>query len=509
MRRHQIECVLCHNVSDLAAAIAQQPGLVLVAEEALINTDIQPIAQLIDLQPAWSDLPLLLLTSAGSEPTEVSTRILSILGEKANVTILERPIRVPTLLSTIRTALRARRRQYEVRDYLHDREINEQKMLQTQKLESLGVLAGGVAHDFNNLLTGILGNASLALDATADNLPIEELLQDIINAGQRAADLTRQLLAYSGKGQFLLQPLNVSEMVAQITKLVHASIPRTVSVHLDLADALPSVMADSAQMQQIIMNLVINAAESIDSERGGTVMVRTSAQMVDGPTVRKAIGADDLRPGRYVCLEVRDNGSGMNEEVLSKIFDPFFTTKFMGRGLGLAAVMGIIRGHQGALSVSSHVGKGSSFQVLLPAVPEKPKSASTQTRMKLNGTGVILVVDDEETVQKTAKSALERFGYKVLIAGNGFEGVGMHRNMADQISLVLLDLAMPVMGGEEAFQKMKLARPDVKVILSSGYDETDVVTRFAGKGIDGFIQKPYTASALAQKVQDVLKLKKP
>ncbi len=502
--RQQVDCLLCTTVAELAAGIASGAGLAIVAEEALTNTDIKAVAELIQNQPPWSDLPFLLLTSNGSEPSEASTRILSILGEKANITLLERPVRVPTLVSSIRTALRARRRQIELRDYLRDREEREERMLQSQKLESLGVLAGGVAHDFNNLLTGILGNASLALDNADGNIPIDGLLQDIIDAGQRAADLTRQLLAYSGKGQFQLQRLNVSKLVAQITKLVHAAIPRTVNVHLDLADNLPAVLADSAQMQQIIMNLVINAAESIDAERGGTVMVRTAIQYVEPGSIKAAIEAEDLKPGRYICLEVRDNGCGMTEEVMSRIFDPFFTTKFLGRGLGLAAVMGIIRGHHGALSVRSKVGAGSTFQVLLPAINEPVKAPEPRIRRKLNGTGLILVVDDEETVQKTARVALESVGYKVVVAGNGSEGVGMHRNMADQISLVLLDLAMPVMGGEEAFQKMKLARPDVKVILSSGYDETDVVSRFEGQGIDGFIQKPYTANALAQKVQDVL-----
>jgi two-component system, cell cycle sensor histidine kinase and response regulator CckA len=388
-------------------------------------------------------------------------------------------------------------------DITEKRRIEEQ-MRHTQKLESLGVLAGGVAHDFNNLLTGILGNASLALENTRPHSSDRLLMEEVMNAAERAADLTRQLLAYAGKGRFVMRTVNLSELVREISGLVQTSIPKTVQVRLQLADELPGIDADPGQLQQIIMNLVINGAEAIDPE-GGTVLVRTAQQDVDEQYLgTMSLAPGTLKPGPHVCLEVHDTGSGMDQETIGKIFDPFFTTKFAGRGLGLSAVLGIVNAHKGALKVYSVPGEGTTFKVLFPAslVPlPTPESAVVPD---FAGTGTVLVVDDEDVVRQTAKHTLERYGYEVLTAVDGSEAVDLYQQRPTGIALVLLDLTMPVMGGEEALRRMQAINPQVRVLLSSGYNEVEAVQRFAGKGLAGFLQKPYTAAALAEKVKEVI-----
>jgi PAS domain S-box-containing protein len=380
----------------------------------------------------------------------------------------------------------------------------ETQIEQAQKLESLGILAGGIAHDFNNLLTGIMGNTSLALETLSGENPARRQLQNALSASERASQLTRQLLAYAGKGRFLVEPVNLSALVREIAGLIEMSISKNVQITLQLNDDLPRIEADSSQVQQVVMNLVINGAEAIGTDKPGTVRLTTATQLVDEDYVRAAFSADEIKPGTYVTLEVCDTGSGMDEQTQAKIFDPFFTTKFTGRGLGLAAVLGIVRGHKGALRVYSTPGLGSTFKVLLPAAEITGAEVPSQPSLNLRGTGTILVVDDEEIVRRIAKSMLEQYGYTVLLAADGRSAIDLYRSIADQISLVLLDLTMPTMSGDETLKELMTIRADVRVLLSSGYDETEIVGRFNEKGIYGFIQKPYTAPRLAAKVKDVL-----
>ena len=248
---------------------------------------------------------------------------------------------------------------------ISERKRVEEKLQQTQKLESLGILAGGIAHDFNNLLTGILGNASLILEVLPPRSPARDLAESVIQAAERAAHLTRQMLAYSGRGRFLIQPMNCSQQVREITALIAASIPKNVQVRLDLADDLPLIEADTGQFQQLVMNLVINGAEAVGDARGA-VTISTGVEQIEAADIAGITFAADLKPGRYVSLEVRDTGCGMDPATLARIFDPFFTTKFTGRGLGLAAVLGIVRGHMGAVNVRTAPGRGTTFQVLFP-----------------------------------------------------------------------------------------------------------------------------------------------
>jgi two-component system, cell cycle sensor histidine kinase and response regulator CckA len=386
-----------------------------------------------------------------------------------------------------------------------ERKKEDLRLRETQKLESLGVIAGGVAHDFNNLLVGVMGNASLVLDSISPSSVHHRRLEGVVSAAEKASDLTRQLLAYAGKGRFLTEQVDLSTLVREISTLIQTSVPRTVQLRLELADGLPAIEADPSQLQQVVMNLVINGAEAVPEGQNGTVLVTTEAQELDEPYLRQNFASETLAAGRYISLEVHDTGTGMSEEIRSRIFDPFFTTKFTGRGLGLAAVLGIVRGHKGTIRVYSHPGKGTTFKVLLPltSVPSSPGN-QPQPSEKMSGSGTILVVDDEEVVRTTCQTSLESYGYTVLVANEGRSGVEIFRKYAGEIALVILDMTMPVMSGEEAFRHMRTIRPDARIIVSSGYNETEATRRFAARGIAAFAQKPYTAANLAKIVKQVL-----
>jgi PAS domain S-box-containing protein len=380
----------------------------------------------------------------------------------------------------------------------------ERLLLQKDKLESLGLLAGGIAHDFNNLLVGILGNASLAMETISPSNPALSMLKDVLQASETAANLTRQLLAYAGKGRFVIEAVDLSELVRQIGGLLQTTIPKHVQLRMELHSNLPSVEVDTTQIQQLLMNLVINGAEAI-GEDGGTVLITTGMQHVDEEYIASVLTPEKISPGEYVDLQVHDTGSGMPPETLDRIFDPFFTTKFTGRGLGLAAVLGIVRGHKGAIKVYTTPGRGTTFKVLFPASRHPAMKPVPRAEIEEAKPGeTVLVVDDEAIVRRTAKAMLERHGYSVVLAENGKEAVDLYTVLADRIDLVLLDMTMPVMGGDEAFRRMKTIQPNVRVLLSSGYNEVEAIRRFTGKGLAGFIQKPYSALTLAEKVRTAL-----
>jgi nitrogen-specific signal transduction histidine kinase/CheY-like chemotaxis protein len=388
--------------------------------------------------------------------------------------------------------------------------VLEEQLRQAAKLESLGVLAGGIAHDFNNLLVGILGNASLVSDLLPPTSPARPMLDGVINAGERAAMLTRQMLAYSGKGKFIIQPVDISDLVREMTTLVQASVPKTVALRLRLAPGLPPVVADVAQLQQLIMNLVINGAEAIGDHPGSVTVTTGEQQTVDGESIGTTVGADPVTPGKYVFFEVQDNGAGMDGATIAKIFDPFFTTKFTGRGLGLSAALGIVRGHEGFMQVASSPGRGSTFKVLFPAAREKITPPPVRVvNEDLSGSGVILLVDDEVLVRRTAATTLAHHGYTILEAGNGLEAIELFQRNSSRIALVVLDLSMPLMGGEECLSRLKSIKPDVPVLLSSGFSETEAARRFQSTGVASFLQKPYTAQQLAELVKAALSRDRP
>ena len=381
----------------------------------------------------------------------------------------------------------------------------EASMRQSQKLESIGLLAGGIAHDFNNLLVGVIGNASLAKELLPASHPALELLEHVVKTGEQLANLTRQMLAYSGKGQFFIERLDLSGLVPEMSGLVQPSISKKIALHFDLHPGLPPIEADRGQMHQVLMNLVLNAAEAIGAGPG-VIGVRTGVQPVDQRFIAANPDAAGLKPGTYVFLEVRDTGCGMDASTRARIFDPFFTTKFTGRGLGLAAVSGVVRGHKGAIQVVSAPGKGSCFTVLFPAVrgESRVRPAAAQEPLACDGTGTILLVDDEEAVRDMGRRALSRHGFDVLVATNGLEAIDLLRRHTDEIALVLLDLSMPGLSGLEALPELRKIRPGIKVLLSSGYNEAETMLLFQGQPVAGFIQKPYTSLRLAEKVFSAL-----
>ncbi len=379
------------------------------------------------------------------------------------------------------------------------------QMLQAQKLESLGVLAGGIAHDFNNLLMSIRGNSDLAVRNLPDSSPARQPIERISNIVQRATELTRQMLAYSGKGRFVIEDINISDFAGEMTELLRVSIGNNVTMECHLALDLPQVEADATQIRQVVMNLIINASDAV-GEKNGTVTVSTGVMECDREYLCDAEIGKELPEGSYVYIEVKDTGCGMDAETKAKIFDPFFTTKFTGRGLGLAAVHGIIRGHKGGLKVISRVGEGTTFRVFLPKSDEHPgKHPEAQKDVKdFKRTGTILLIDDEEEIASVTKMMLEFNGFSVLTATDGQKGVELFSEHVHKINLVLMDLTMPKMNGEEAFREMKQIRDDVRVILVSGYNEEEIKNRFYGEGFAGFLQKPYGMPDLMDKIQEFL-----
>jgi len=374
-----------------------------------------------------------------------------------------------------------------------------------QKLESLGVLAGGIAHDFNNILTGILGQADLVLADLPPVSPVAGRLVAIQSAATSAGDLCRQMLAYSGKGRFVVAPLDLSEVVLEMREMLEAVVSKKVTLRFDLATALPSVNADVSQLQQIVLNLVLNASESIDKGMG-VVGIHTGSIECDSEYIKTTLANHDLAPGRYVTLEVTDPGCGMDKATMERMFEPFFTSKFTGRGLGLSAVLGIVRGHSGVVKAQSEPGRGTTMKVLLPASTLPPKSLSKpdDTKRSWCGTGTVLIVDDEPVVREVAQGMLERAGLKVMTAEDGREALVVFGDHSDEIDCVILDLTMPHLDGEETFRELREIRPDLAVILASGYNQQDVTQRFTGKGLAGFLQKPFRLESLTEMVKAIL-----
>jgi PAS domain S-box-containing protein len=389
---------------------------------------------------------------------------------------------------------------------IEDSKRAEAALRQAQKLESVGLLAGGIAHDFNNLLVGVIGNASLAATLLPPRHAAAGILQLVVESGEQAAHLTRQLLAYAGKGRFIVEPVDLSALVIEARALIESSVSKKVSFQFDLNPDIPAVETDPSQMQQVLMNLALNAAEAIGGEPG--LITIATGEVVAGEeyTASRLRAGWQIAPGRYALLEVADTGCGMDTAIVEKIFDPFFTTKFHGRGLGLAAVAGIVRSHKGAIEVSSAPGAGTTFRVLFPAAKTRPAAtrAPQQQPENLRGTGTVMVVDDEPVVRDLARHALERQGYDVLLAESGPAAIELIRNGGRGVALVVLDLSMPGLSGKETLERLRQYRPDLNVVVSSGYSETEALRLFRGVPVSGFIQKPYTVAQLARAVKRAL-----
>ena len=392
----------------------------------------------------------------------------------------------------------------EVENEQRRKSLDEQ-MQQSQKLESLGVLAGGIAHDFNNLLLGILGNADLALDEISATSELRPYLSDIELAAKRAADLCRQMLAYSGHGRFVIQPINLNQVITEMERLLSASLSKMVKVNYLFQEDLPLISADVSQIRQIVMNLLTNASEAI-ANRDGVITVTTTMIDFKGGVIENSWLKEPLPTGQYVVLTVEDNGCGMDEETMQRIFDPFYTRKFTGRGLGLASVLGIVRGHRGTICVESTIDKGTTFKVVFPVAKKeddvKDKPVKKGDRWK--GSGKILLVDDEEHVLRVAKKMLQKGGFDVITASNGVEALALFRKQHADIKAIILDLTMPQMDGETAMHKLQEIDPAVSIMIASGFSEQDIKSRFVGEQLGGFIHKPYRYGELMKQLKQII-----
>lgn len=388
------------------------------------------------------------------------------------------------------------KRDEEARSWLQD------QLFRSQKLETIGVLASGVAHDFNNILTGIVGSTELIKMTLPQPHPAHEDLENIMRAAQRAAALTRELLVYASSGKGASEVINLNQAVTSILVIMRSQMSRSIIVRKALMPDVPNIEADAVQVQQVMLNLCLNASEAM-KDHGGVLTITTDRVMVDSALARECTHLQP-EPGLYAVFEVSDTGMGMDSEQLKRIFTPFFTTKPDSRGLGLAVVYDIVKRHSGGIQVVSEPGEGTTVRVLLPATRKHVSEHVEEAAAPAAGTKTILFVDDEEVLRSLAQRALERFGYRVLLAADGIEAVRIFKEHAQEIDLVVLDLSMPRKGGEDAFQEMHAVRDDMKILLCCGYNEAIAQTKIAGKNIVSFLPKPFGIDTLVQTVQSAL-----
>ena len=426
--------------------------------------------------------------------------LLSVMDDES----MERDLEAEHLLRIF--ANRASTELERLRDERERREL-EAEMRQAQKLESLGTLAGNVAHDFNNLLVGILGNAELAKKYLPESSRGLDRLRSVETAARRAAELASQMLTYSGKIRLQVEPCDLNQIIREITQLVEAAISKKSRLHFRFEESLPAIEADATQIRQVAMNLILNASEALGGE-SGDITIRTGVSSGDTARRQAAMLTAEKPRTKYVVLEIADSGCGMDEETRSRLFEPFFTTKPQGRGLGMAAILGILRSHQGGIDVDSKPGEGATFRAFLPAsarpLPidtdqeEKPEPASDESR------GIVLVVDDEEMVRALAATALRRHGFEVITAEDGQHAIDVFEQRREEIDAVLLDMNMPHLSGEQVLSVLRDLRPDVPILLSSGYSQTTAARRFEQGDKAVFIKKPYRPTDLAQAVRQLI-----
>ncbi len=385
----------------------------------------------------------------------------------------------------------------------------ERHMQESQKLESLGVLAGGIAHDFNNLLAAVLANAELALHMLARAEPLQGIVErvaDVRNAALHASELTNQMLAYSGRGHFDVRPISLTALVLDMGHLLSVTLSKKARVEYDLPPDLPLVQADVAQMRQVIMNLITNASDALEG-RAGTIRIRTGVQRV-GAKLEGLYGHAPLAPGTYAFIEVVDDGCGMNEETRARLFEPFYTTKFTGRGLGLSAVQGIVRGHAGGIVLHTQLGQGTTIRVLIPCADPALVGAQApelEAPSAWFGHGAALLVDDDSRVRTVTSLLLRDLGFQVLAVESGRDAILEFARRASDIRFVMLDVTMPDLGGDQVLQELRKLRPDVPVLLCSGYSEEEMRHRFGSRDMETFLQKPYTLRTLKERLQQLLR----
>ena len=388
-----------------------------------------------------------------------------------------------------------------------ERKNSEEALRNAQRLESIGTLAGGIAHDFNNLMNAVMGQTSLALGKLPKESPAVNHLQKAVKASERVSNLTKQLLAYSGRGKFFIDEIDLNTLVRENVGMFEMSVTKNARLQYELGSPSPRIMGDISQLQQVIMNLIINAGESMDSKPGLITIDTGIKNIQEGNDEYIKYTTAHLMAGSYAVLRVTDTGCGISDETLSRIFDPFFTTKFTGRGLGLAAVLGIIRGHKGGLRIKSVLGRGTQFEIILPLVTtvEFSKTVPRRQSTVVKGGGkTILVIDDEASVIELLEDVLTDGGYKVLGALDPQKGLELYRRDAQNISLVILDFSMPMMNGKVTFEKLLAINSQVKVILCSGYSEEETMSVFGEQRPVMYFQKPYKPDFLIEKVSELI-----
>jgi signal transduction histidine kinase/ActR/RegA family two-component response regulator len=387
---------------------------------------------------------------------------------------------------------------------LTERNQARDALFNTQRTESIGLLAGGIAHDFNNLLTAIMGHTNLVVDQLPAGSPNRTHLEKALLAAAKATALTQQMLAYSGRGKFTIEPLNINVLIKENLGFLEAALPKQIRFNLDLDEAIPSVSADHGQIQQVIMNLVLNGAEAI-GRAAGAITLRTRAlhlQEVCGDEATR--WSNPLVPGHYLHVEISDTGCGMSPATLARAFDPFFTTKAQGHGLGLSAVQGILQGHRGSLAVDSAVGEGTSFHLLFPASFQErlcPPEESAGSAASCPRT--VLVVDDEEYMLEVVRDSLEAYGHRAVLAQSGKDALEAIRRGNPPLHMVLLDLTMPGMDGVETFREIRKLDANLPVVLSSGFAVEEATAQLNGLNLAGFLQKPYLAKDLIRVLEGV------
>ncbi len=377
----------------------------------------------------------------------------------------------------------------------------------THKMECLGSLAGGVAHNFNNLLVGILGYADIALMDLPPDSPVRESVAEIESSAKRAAELTRQFLAYAGRGKLpQVETVDISRLISDMGMLLQIVASKKATLRTNLEPNLPPINADVLKLRQSLVSLIANAAEAL-GEKGGTISISTGAAYCDSAYLANAVLSKDNPAGLYVFVEVSDSGCGMSQDVMAKAFEPFFTTKPPQKGLGLSVLKENVQADSGAIFIESTPKRGTNIRLLYP-VSQQFRADQDDAAKTWRGTGTILVVDDEETIRAIAKDMLERHGFQVITAPDGREGVDLFKRYIADIAVVVLDMSMPNMCGQDALREMRYFRADVPVILSSGYPESDALEKFPGESFAGFIQKPYKTTDLITTLRNALRHQK-
>jgi signal transduction histidine kinase len=496
---HQIQ--ISSSIEETCEQLRGIAGVSVIAEEALPPYACQCLIDALGEQPSWSDFPIILLTSALGINRAMPTPVVS-LGTKANVTLLERPVHPVTLITAVDSALRARRRQYQVRDYLNERERAEERVRQAQKMEAVGQLAGGVAHEVNNMMTAVIGFGELVLRRLRDQDNVRSDIEEMVKAGNRAAIITQQLLAFTR--QQLRQPkvLQMEQVICDLSKLLRRLLGADLELHLRLPPGLGSVRADRNQMEQVLINLTLNARDAMLP--GGKLTI--SGVMTDlDESFSRHHGLETFRPGPYLLLEVADTGSGMDHATRERAFDPFFTTKPVGKGtgLGLSTVYGIVKQSDGYVWLYSEPGLGTTFKLYLPIVHASASPEASLPPVR-HGSETVLVAEDEELVRKMVRSVLEDHGYTVIEAVNGEDALQLLSQHRGPVDALLTDTVMPRMGGLELARRVRKSFPRLPVLFMSGYAGEDVQERGLLEPGVPFVQKPFSPTVLAERVRALL-----